>query len=128
METHNRPIVLLGSGLETGHPDQGPSLFIRIHFAVLKTVEPAHLLPSSPVLLSHVPARICLFKADGSWIFSIGQCLTLFLSFFFFFFGRKLCSWRVKPSKGSVSVDRLAKRTVCPLTVALEKSNTARKI
>ena len=60
----NRPIVLLGSGLETGHPDQGPDLFI--HFAMLKIVKLAHLL--SHPLQSHVPARIFLFKVDGSWI------------------------------------------------------------
>ena len=38
----NRPIVLLGSGLETGHPEQGPALFI--HFAMLKIVKLARLL------------------------------------------------------------------------------------
>ena len=63
----NRPNVLLGSGLESGRPDQGLALFI--HFAMQKTVKLAHLLSPSPVLLWHVPARIFLFKADGFWIF-----------------------------------------------------------
>ena len=52
----NRPIVLLGSGLEAGHPDRAADLFI--HFAMLKMVKPAHLLPPSPVLLSPLPAGI----------------------------------------------------------------------
>ena len=38
-----------------------------------------------------------------------------------------MCNWLVNPSKGSVTVGRLALRTVCALTVALEETNTAEK-
>ena len=52
----NRPIVLLGSGFETGHPDQGQALFIQLCYA-----ENSEALSTSPILLSLVPARIFLF-------------------------------------------------------------------
>ena len=57
----NRLIVLLGSGLETGHPDRAADLFI--HFAMLKTVKLADRssFATSPVLLSRLPAGIFLF-------------------------------------------------------------------
>ena len=104
----NRPIVLLGSGLETGHPDQGPYNLQLTHttsynFAMLKTVKLAHLVTlfSSPVPCSYKN----LSFSDGSWIFRLANGC----SFFFF----QLAG---KPFEG-LTVDRLAQRTVCALTV-----------
>ena len=78
----NRPIVLLGSGLETGHPDQGPGLFI--HFAMLKTVKPAHLLSTSPDEFS---CRMFL-QESFSWRLTVlgffdWPMAVIFCSFFF---------------------------------------------
>ena len=62
MTLGNRPIVLLGSGLETRHPDRAAALFI--HFAMLKTVQLAHLLPPFLGLLSSLPAGIFLMLLE----------------------------------------------------------------
>ena len=58
--TENRPIVLLGSGLQMGHPNRAvPSI---IHFArYAEKVKLAHLLPPSPVLLLYLSLGIFLF-------------------------------------------------------------------
>ena len=115
----NRPIVLLGSGLETGHPDHSPALFI--HFAMLKVVK-ILLIFCQRLLCSPVTCSCKNLSLQGRRFldFSIVRWL-----FFFFFFERKLCNWRVNLSKGLVTVDRLAQRTVCALTVALEETNIA---
>ena len=55
--TCNRPIVLLGSGLETGHPDQGPALFHTLCCAENSEARSSFVALSS----SRVPARIFLF-------------------------------------------------------------------
>ena len=103
----NRPIVLLRSGLKTGHPDQDPAL--SYNFAMLKTVKLAHLVTlfSSPVPCS------CknLSFSEGSWIFRLANGC----SFLFFFFERKVVQLAGKPFEG-LTVDRLAQRTVCALT------------
>ena len=109
----NRPIVLLGSGLETGHPEQGPAFFI--HFAMLKIVNLARLLSTSPEFSCR------MFPQE-----SFSSRLTV-LGFFdwpmaLLFFEKKLCNWRVNLSKGSVTVDRLAQPTICAVTVALEET------
>ena len=54
----------------------------------------AHLLSTSPVLLSHLPARIFLFEADGSWIFRLANV------FFFFFFRKKVVQLAGKSFEG----------------------------
>ena len=84
----NRPIVLLRSGLETGHPDQGPALFM--HFAMLKIVKLAHLLSTSP----EFSCRMFLQKSFSSrltvlgffdWPMAVCVC-------FFFFFSKESCA------------------------------------
>ena len=50
----NRPIVLSGSGLETGHPDQGPALFHTLCCAENSEARSSFVTLSS----SGVPARI----------------------------------------------------------------------
>ena len=102
-------MVLLGSGLEMGHPDQGPPLFT--HFAMQKTVKLAHLLSPSPVLLWHVPARIFLFKADGSWIFRLAN------GFFFFFSKESLATGTQnlrKPDSRSICTAHRMRSHCCP--------------
>ena len=102
--TSNRPIVLLGSGLETGHPDQARPCQVQLCYAEKQWS--SLILSPSPVLLSLVPARIFLFlRVLGffDWPMVVP------------FFSKKLCNWRAKPFEGLI-VDRLAQRTVCTLT------------
>ena len=113
----NRPIVLLGSGLETGHPDQGPAL--SYNFAMLKTVKLAHLitLSSSPVPCS------CenLSFSEGYWIFRLANGCS------FFFFESKVVQLAGKPFEG-LTVDRLAQRTVCALTDEPRRNQHCKKV
>ena len=87
---------------------------------MLKTVKLAHLvaLSSSPVACS------CknLSFSDGSWIFRLANGCS-------FFSERKvvkLAGKRFDPE--GLTVDRLAQRTVCALTVEPKETNTARKV
>ena len=96
----NRPIALLGSGLETGHPDQGPAKFILYNFAMLKTVKLAHLVTLSG---SPVPCSCkTLSFSDGSWIFRLANGCS-----FFFFFQKKNCA------TGGQTLRRPGSRSTC---------------
>ena len=94
----------LGSGLETGHPDQARPC--SYNFAMLKTVKLAY-----PVTLSSSCSCKTLSFSDGSWIFRLADGCS-----FFFFFKRNVVQLAGKPFEG-LTVDRLAQRTVCALTV-----------
>ena len=85
----NRPIVLLGSGLETGHPEQGPALFI--HFALLKIVKLAiaRLLSTSP----EFSCRMFPQESFSSRLTVLGFFdWPMAVFFFFFFFLKESCA------------------------------------
>ena len=94
----NRPIVLLGSGLETGHQDQGPAWFIQLCYA-----------ENSEARSSCHPLQFsCPFFLQESFFFrrfldfSIGQWL-----FLFFFFRKKSCA------TGGQTLRRPDSRSIC---------------
>ena len=80
----NRPIVLLGSGLETGRPDRTAALYV--HFTMLKTVKFAYLC--------HPPQFSCRVFLQESFCvrrfldFSNDQWLFVYL---FIYFLKKSC-------------------------------------
>ena len=86
---------------------------------MLKTVKLAHLftLSSSPVPCS------CknLSFSDGSWIFRLTNDCS-----FFFFFRKKSCATAGQTFEG-LTVDRLAQRTVCALTVEPRRNQHCKK-
>ena len=94
----DRPIVLLGSGLETGHPDQSSAC--SYNFAMLKKKWSSLILSpssSSPVSCS------CknLSFSDGSWIFRLANDCS------FFFFRKKSCA------TGGQTLRRADSRSTC---------------
>ena len=92
----NRPIVLLGSGLETGHPDQARPCHVQLCYAENSEARSSYhpLQFSCPLFLQES------FFFWGFLDFSIGQWL-------FLFFFRKSCA------TGGQTLRRLDSRSTC---------------
>ena len=98
--------------LRDGSSGPGPGLVHTLCYAE-NSEACSSFVNLSRVLLSHVPARIFLFKADGSWIFRLAN------GWFFFVFSKKVVQLAGKPFEGlsdsrSTCTAHLMRSPCCP--------------